>query len=104
MSWRLRRTQFAQNDLRDIWTYIADESPRSADKVILEIARVFDSLADCPARGRAIPEVSEDHHLLVSGRYLLIYHLDHTAEVITLVRVVHGARDWVALFADPESP
>lgn len=103
MSWRLRRTQFAQKDLREIWAYIAAESPRSADKVIREIAHAFNGLAEYSLQGRGIGNISPDHHLLVSGRYLLIYHLDNVHEVITLVRVVHGARDWLALFADPET-
>jgi len=100
MSWRLRRTQFAENDLQDIWTYISEESPRSANKVVHQIAHAFNGLADHPARGRAIPEISPDHHLLVSGRYLLIYHLDERHQVVTLVRVIHGARDWLTLFDD----
>lgn len=103
MSWRLRRTQFAEKDLQDIWTYIAEDSPRSANKIIREITQAFSGLADHPARGRAIPEISLDHHILVSGRYLIIYHLDMPHEVVTLVRVVHGARDWLALFDDDES-
>jgi toxin ParE1/3/4 len=98
MSWRLRRTQIAENDLQDIWTYIAEESPRSANKVVRKIMSAFDGLAEYPARGRAIPDISADHHLLVIGRYLLIYHLDERHQIVTLVRVIHGARDWLALF------
>jgi len=101
MSWRLRRTQFAENDLQDIWAYIAEESPRSANKVVHGIAEAFSGLANHPGRGRAIPEISPDHHLLVEGRYLLIYHLNEQHQVVTLVRVVHGARDWLVLFDDP---
>lgn len=102
MSWRLRRTQFAEKDLQDIWNFIAEESPRSANKVVREIAQAFAGLSDYPARGRAIPEISPDHHVLVSGRYLIIYHLDAQHEIVTFVRAVHGARDWLALFNDAD--
>ena len=50
----------------------------------------------------AVPEISPDHHIRLSGQYLIIYHLDTLREVVTLVRVVHGARDWLALFGDDE--
>lgn len=100
MSWRLKRTQFAENDLQDIWTYIAEESPRSANKVIREIMYAFSDLADYPSRGRPDPEISANHHVMVCRRYLLIYHLDEVNEVVTLVRVVHGARNWPTLFND----
>jgi plasmid stabilization system protein ParE len=50
--------------------------------------------------GRAVEEIGEGMRVLPKGSYLLIYRLSPAEEISELVRVVHGAQDWRALFAD----
>lgn len=45
-----------------------------------------------------MPDISGEHYLLTHDSYLIIYRVDEAAGRVILLRVVHGARDWLALF------
>ncbi len=91
-------TARAEEDLIDIWTYIAVDNPAAADRVLDRIDAVFGRLAANPQLGPARPDLAEGLRCAVSGRYLVLYHpVGHAVEI---VRVVHGARDLPGLFRD----
>ncbi len=98
MAYRLVRTQKSEDDLLNIWSYIAVDSPKAADRFLIQPIEHMERTLDFPKFGKALPQISVQHRGIVLGNYLLIYHLDEAARLITLVRVVHGARDWEALF------
>lgn len=98
MSFTLRRSQQAIDDLADIWAYIAADNEAAADKLLRELLELFDKTADFPALGRMASEVGDDIRILPRGRYLLIYRVEEASETVELIRVVHGARDWARLF------
>jgi toxin ParE1/3/4 len=100
MVWTLRRTERALDDLADIWTYIAADKPGAADRTTRDLLTLFARTADHPHMGRAVEEIGEGMRVLPKGSYLLIYRLSPAEEISELVRVVHGAQDWRALFAD----
>ncbi|MBW8882652.1 MAG: type II toxin-antitoxin system RelE/ParE family toxin [Asticcacaulis sp.] len=102
MSWRLRRTELAENDLIEIWVHIALDSPAAADRVVRKLTELFESTSEYPRKGRPAPEISPDHRLLFQGSYLLIYHLDERSETVTLVRATHTARDWLKWFDEDD--
>ena len=100
MKWRLHRTDLADADLIDIWNYIAADNPVAAGRQIEKLTGLFESTLDFPRKGRPVPELSPGHRILQHGSYLLIYHLDEANKLVTLIRVVHAARDWLKLFSE----
>jgi toxin ParE1/3/4 len=91
----LRRTRRAEQDLIDIWLWIAADSPSAADRLLARIDSTCRRLAEHPRLGPARPDIAADARAFVVGRYLVLYRL--TDNGIEIVRVVHGARDLPAL-------
>ena len=81
----------AEADLLEIWLYIAQDSPRAADRLLDLIEAQCRLLADNPRLGRARPEIASDARARNVGRYLVLYR--EQGDEIEVVRVVHGARD-----------
>lgn len=85
-------TDVAKADLLDAWLYIAQESQISADRVLDDIARDARTLSLQPLMGRARPELDDRiRSWPTSTPYILFYAPD--ADGITVVRVLHHARD-----------
>lgn len=99
MTWTLRRSAQAIDDLADIWSYIAADNAPAADKLVAGLLESFDRTAEFPHLGRAADEVREGLRLLPRGNYLLVYQVQAATRTIELVRVLHGARDWPRLFS-----
>ncbi len=81
----------AEADLLEIWLYIAQDSPRAADRLLDRIEAQCRLLADNPRLGRARPEIAPDARAWIVGRYLILYRARDDG--IEVVRVVHGARE-----------
>jgi toxin ParE1/3/4 len=80
----------AEADLLEIWLYIAQDSPRAADRLLDRIEAQCRLLADNPRLGRARPEIASDARAWNVGQYLVLYR--EQGDGIEVVRVVHGAR------------
>jgi toxin ParE1/3/4 len=80
----------AEADLLEIWLYVAQESPRAADRLLDRIEARCRLLANNPRLGRARPEIAPDARAWLVGRYLVLYREQNDG--IEVVRVVHGAR------------
>lgn len=96
--WRLERTEQAEQDLFDIWAYVAADNPDAADRLLRAFEELFSKTSDFPELGRSVDWLVPEHRMLTRGTYALIYRLVASRRVVELVRVVHGARDWPALF------
>ncbi len=81
----------AQEDLIEIWEYIADDSIDRADAFIDIIDVKLRTLAAQPMMGRARDELMAGLRSFPVGRYMLFYEL--VTDGIALVRVLHSARD-----------
>lgn len=81
----------AKEDLFDIWSFIAADSPDAADTWIDKLDGQFLLLASHPLMGRAREEIAKDLRSFPVGRYLVFYLPDTNG--ITVVRVLHSARD-----------
>jgi toxin ParE1/3/4 len=90
------RTALAEDDLVDIWLYIAEDNPRAADALLDNIDRKCDLLAQNPQLGQARPDIAPELRYFPVGNYLILYRI--TPEGIEIVRVVHGARKLANLF------
>ncbi len=91
-----RFTPQAKQDLLDIWDYIADDSVRSADRVLDTLTATAERLAATPLAGRARPELARNLRSYPQGNHVLFYRpADWGVEII---RILHGARDLPELF------
>jgi len=87
---RFTRRAQAEEDLIDIWSYIAEDSPQAADRLLDKIDEACARLADHPRLGPARPDLAEALRHFVVGRYLILYR--EIAGRVEIVRVLHGAR------------
>ncbi len=81
----------AEEDLIDIWSYIAQDNPQAADDLLDEIDIKASKLAASPYLGAAHPDIAPELRHSLVGRYLILYRV--ITDGIQVVRVVHGARN-----------
>lgn len=88
---RVRRHPRAVEDLLELWTYIAQDDPDAADRMLDRIAAKLDLVAQRPLMGRARPELGESMRSVIAGNVVLFYwpHSDG----IALVRALSRYRD-----------
>lgn len=91
----LRRPQ-AQNDIDDIWHYIADDNVNAADNWLDKLDEQFRLLTLQPLMGRARDELAVGVRSFPLGRYVIFYL--PLPNGIDVVRVLHSAQDVPALF------
>jgi toxin ParE1/3/4 len=92
---RIRRTGRAEQDLEDLWFFVAQDDPAAADRWLDTLENKIQLLADNPLMGPARPDIARELRYHPVGHYLLLYRI--VAGGIEIVRVVHGARDLLNL-------
>jgi len=101
MSATPRITPRAQTDLDEIWDYIAERNPDAADRVIDTILTRVRSLARFPLTGRARDDLRPGLRSSPVSPYVILFRpVDDT---VTILRIIHGARDIPAVLADDDS-
>ena len=88
---RLLWTARAEEDLIDIWIYIARNNRSAADRVLHALNERSSLLARYPELGRSREDITGEVRSLRFGEYLILYRVD--SEVVEIVRYVHGRRD-----------
>lgn len=91
MTLKIVRTPAARIDLLDIWTYIADDSERAADKMLDRIDELLRMLADHPSASRARPELGQGLRSVVAGQHVLFCRVQ--GDELLLVRALSGYLD-----------
>lgn len=87
---RVRYSPLALRQLDQIFSYIAQDSPKGARRMVERITSVADLLGDQPRMGRATS--NRDLHVQpISGTPYIIYYRILRDDV-RIVRVRHGAR------------
>lgn len=85
-----RRTARAEEDLIEIWTYITQDNPLAANRLLDMLDEKSRELADNPSLGVERPDIAPAVRSRRVGSYLILYReCDGGAEV---VRYAHGAR------------
>lgn len=85
-------TEPARQDLRALFTYIAEENPHAAKRVLAEIQERVVLLQDNPQLGR-VGRVDGTRELVLKGtHYILPYRVK--AQQIQILAVFHTARAW----------
>lgn len=92
---RLVRTARAEEDLIEIWLYIARDNPQAADRLLDTLEEESQILAENPRLGAGRSDIAPAVRSWPEGNYLILYRkLDDGAEI---VRYAHGARRLEAL-------
>jgi toxin ParE1/3/4 len=84
------RTDRAEQDLVEIWLYVAQDNTRAADRLLNAIDDACGRLAKYPQSAPARTDLAPELRYSMIGSYLILYR--EVAEGIEIVRVVHGAR------------
>jgi toxin ParE1/3/4 len=88
-------TARAEEDLLNIWLYIAAENHDAADRVLDTIDLKFKLLAENPRLGPSRPDIAPELRYFPVGNYLVLYRIATNA--VEIVRVVHGMRNLFTL-------
>jgi toxin ParE1/3/4 len=88
----------AEEELREIWRYIAAENSAAADRLLLRIDDKLQILRDFPGVGTLRDDIRPGLRMLVEGNYLLLYEHDAANDTVELVSVIDGRRDLRTLF------
>lgn len=91
-------TPAAEADLESIGDRVAERSPLRAVSFVREVRERAEKTALFPRSGAPRPQWGTDVRMIVHGKYLVVYR--SRDEVVQILRIVHGARDLDALFAD----
>ena len=97
---RVRYSASARADLRTLLEYISNNNPSAARKLNKAIRKAAASLAQNARRGRLVDfgSVGKLRRLIVPP-YLPFYEYEIEGGAVTVVRIVHGARDLPAVLA-----
>lgn len=89
---RLRWTRAAERDLDRIEEYVASDSPDVAYQIVIEIIERVGILAEHPGIGRP-GRVDGTREFVISGSPYIVAYV-HQGDVVTVLRVLHGAMKW----------
>jgi len=85
-------TETAEGHLDAIYTYIAQDSPRYALRMVDRLTRRSQQVADFPLSGRKVPEYEMDQiREVIEGPYRIIYYIK--PDQIDVLAVIHGSQD-----------
>ena len=83
----------AAGELDDIFDWVSNDSPRAASERVRRIRARIDRLAIAGLSHIGRPGLVEGTRELVEGPYIIVYVVDEPVEEITVLAIVHGARD-----------
>jgi toxin ParE1/3/4 len=86
----------AEEDLREIWAYVAESNPEAANRLVKEITRRFTVLRDHPHMGREQDRLMVNLRSFVVQNYFIFYQPFEGG--IEILRVLHGSRDIGSIF------
>src|SRR5881409_814833 len=89
-------TPAAEDDVFEIWAYIAGAKLPAADKLETKIYSACQCLAERPDLGHFRRDLTDKpvRFFAVRGTYLIVY--DPASDPLEVIRILHGARDAAA--------
>ena len=98
MSYQIKYSKEARQDLRDIYTYIAEEllAPETAAGQVNRIMYVVDGLDEMPFRFAQYefePWHSQGLRFVPVDNYIVFYLLKEKDEIVYIVRIMYGGRN-----------
>lgn len=88
----LRLSEAARDDLRAIYAYYAERNPSSADRMVGTILKAANGLMLFPLMGRSGAVEGTRERVVTRYPYRIVYRIEE--DVIVVLRVIHGARQW----------
>ncbi len=102
MSFGIRFSDLAKQDLRDIWRGLAEYSELSlADRTLEKIKSKLRLLSQFPNSGRVRDELLPNLRSYPAEDYLIFYRFQEGT--VEIVRVLYGRRDINTIFDEPEA-
>jgi plasmid stabilization system protein ParE len=93
-------TPRAEQDIGDIWDYIAADSMDAADRVLTALEKAILRLAKTPGVGHLREDLADRRHrFLLVYSYLIVYRFE--TKPIQIIRVIHAARDAQSILGLP---
>jgi toxin ParE1/3/4 len=92
----LEWTDLAIDNLHSLHSYISDHHSQAADEIVARVMRTVELLKDAPGLGRP-GRVPTTRELVIPGTpYIAAYQVKH--ELVRILAVLHGARQWPISF------
>ena len=92
-------TSTAKNDLKKIYSYIAEDSKYYARRVAQDIVEKTEGLNDFPEIGRIVPEINDKKiRELIVYSYRLIYEVKN--DDVDILAIIHGKRDFFRAYKE----
>ena len=85
------RSNASENDLIEIGTYISQDSPTAANRLLDHIEATLMLLASYPQIGVSRPNLTKSGRSFTVDRYVIYYRPN--SEGIVVIRILHSARD-----------
>jgi len=92
---RFKVTGAAEDDLLDIWEYIAEDNESAANKFLHGLNTKFQALSEQPGIGRERFDLIQNIRSFPFGRYVIFYRITHFG--IEITRILHGSRDLASI-------
>jgi toxin ParE1/3/4 len=91
-----RLSRQAEQDLEDLWTYLAQKNEIASDIFLAKVLNKFPMLAQYPEMSQARKDLSADLRSFPVKPYMIFYRRTETE--IEIIRVLHQSRDIESLF------
>jgi toxin ParE1/3/4 len=90
---KLRLSDAAEADLEEIGDYLAAESPSLAVATVAKLRAACESLRSSPQRHARVPRFEHrDVRRIIVSPYIVFFRIEQ--DDITVLRIIHGARDY----------
>ncbi|QLE58042.1 type II toxin-antitoxin system RelE/ParE family toxin [Nostoc sp. TCL26-01] len=84
-------TETAVNHLSSIYTYISQNSPQYAERLVERLTQRSEQIAQFPFSGRIVPEFeTKQIREVIEGSYRIIYYIK--SDQIDILAVLHGSQ------------
>ncbi|MCL2364102.1 MAG: type II toxin-antitoxin system RelE/ParE family toxin [Defluviitaleaceae bacterium] len=93
MAYNIAYTAFAERDLWEIADYLSEHSIPAMQRLMREVKVHIAGLAFMPFMYPKI-DPGREYRKMVVGSYVVVYLPDESLKQITIVRVVHGRRNY----------
>jgi toxin ParE1/3/4 len=94
----LQLTEIAEEDLTDIYCFIAQDNPEKAKEYIELLKDRMGELFVSPKLGVERNEIKKALRFLPFEKYHIFYLIEEKTSAIRIERVLHGARDIFQIF------
>ena len=104
MSYRVRLTETAKQDLREIAFFIADQAKDKevARNFVNELRASCNRLTDCPQAG-ALPKDhvlrSMDYRYITHKGYLIFYIVDEPEKAVSILAIFNARKDYLRVMS-----